>query len=202
MPQTIVKTTTVYSLEELEALGWHVYQDAISNVITWGWEGFEPSWYSDDIKTLFEEEYPQFYLHENSLEWDMDRTSISFQGTIDLLALMRHLKLCNKYRSFFYGMNDLRLERSVVAKVGRDIDFHDVIRDIECYIERKPQQERMVEQAEAFASDVQDWFNGIYGRLKNYLRAEYDYRNSAEYAKEEAEANELKFTEAGTLYRG
>ena len=206
MPQTMVKETEVYTIEELEAIGWSVHETALQNVREWNWECWEPSQFTDDIKTWLPEEWPLFDLQDSTLEWSTNPNWIRGKGSIDLVAYMRHFKLCNKYRALWYALTELRLESyaSVSFGFGASTSLDDLEREIDYDIDGlehdSPRYVKLMDQLTALERDIDNYMDDIETRLLKNLRAEQDYQYSDEYAKETIEAYELRFTEDGEIY--
>lgn len=207
MPQTMVKETTTYTLEELEALSWNVHKKALQKVREWNWESWEPQFYTDDIKSFIGEEYPLFDLTERTLEWSTNPTWIEAEGDIDIYAYMRHFGLHRKYVSLWYALNNLTSEKYIGVKFGNgiSIDVHELRLDID-YIDdleyQSPRYVKLQAQVTAVADHMENYIDGMSSKLLSNLSAEEDYQGSDEYAKETIEAYELRFTEDGDIYRG
>lgn len=205
MPQTIVKETTVYTLEELEALGWQVHEKALQNAREWAWEIWEPQWYTEDITYFIEEEFKLFDLDTKSLEWSTNPNWIKAKGDVNLVDFMRDQKLCNKYRSLFYAITQLGCESVVLATFGNGVtvDMESLDRDIDYLDEveyQSPRYFRLKQQMVDLRDDISTYVDNMWTRLLKNLRAELDYRSGDEYAKETIEANEIVFTAEGVIY--
>lgn len=209
MPQTIVKETTVYTLAELdENFSWSVHEKALSNVKEYEWEGWEPSWYTEDITMFIENEFKLFELTQSTLEWGTNPNFVRAKGDIDLREYMKAQKLHIKYRSLWHALTVHGLESSfqVSFGYGDSTDLHDLERGIDCDIDGlkydSPRYLKLIGQVRQLEGDIDNYLDGIESRLLGNLRAEIDWRWSDEFAKEEAEAHELVFTEDGELYHG
>lgn len=221
MPTTVVKETTVYTLEELEALNWTVHNKAVNKVLEWCWEGFEPEFITDDMATVMETDFPLFKCHQRSyrtmsgktgytpeIEWSTNPNWVRAKGDIDLRQYMKAEKLHTKYRALWYAIDVLRLESTVGVSFGyrESVSLSDLERDIDYEIEglkyESPRYNKLISQVRALEGDIDNYLHGIQYRLLNNLRLEMDYRSSEEYAKEEIEANEIRFTEHGNIYHG
>lgn len=223
MPTTIVKETTVYTLEELdENFGWNVYEKAIENALTWAWEGFEPSFLTEDLTYMIKEDFPLFEIdkrsyrtvsgktgYEATLYWGMNPYSAEAKGTVNVARFMQHFKLCNKYRLVWTLMrkHGLDLDAPVAFGSGRDddADLSDLQHDIEYCddtVYKSPRGQKIDAQIEALQAEIEDYVGEIYTKVLEYIRLEDTYRCSDEFAKEEAEAAELTFTEDGDIFHG
>lgn len=217
MPQVMNKETTVYTLEELETLGWSVREKAINNVLTWEWEGWEPSWFTEDLINDMDYHAPLFELQQRSrrgkhteyeLEWDLDRLWIRAKGSIDAERFMRDQKLRNKYRALWYVMSVYGLDQSVGVQFGYgsdEADCEDLLSDIETvegYEYQSPRWLKVQAQLVCLQDDIDGYVEMLHSALLKNMRAEYDYRCSEEFVKEEIEAHEFKFTEDGDIYHG
>lgn len=221
--QTIVKETTVYSLAELqEQFGERVYEDALSNVYEWVWEGFEPEIVTEDMAYMIGEDYPLFELAQTSyrtgngktgyrpdLYWDMNPYSAEAKGSVDVARFMAHFKLRRKYALLHTLMSKYGLNLSAPCSFGsgrsKEVDLSDLQSDIEYEDDteyQSPRYYKIVEQIDALEKEIEDYIGQIYSFVLKHLRDEEDYRSSEEYAKEEAEAAELQFTESGCIYHG
>lgn len=214
MPQTIVTETVVYTLSELKELDPSAYQDALGNVKEWSWECFEPSIFTGDLKMWIAEDYKSFDLDEHTLEWDMDQMWIHAKGHVSVQDFLIEHRLRNKYRllwsvlkandihfdiecSFGYGRN--RRGDNGYANCGEfqgELDWVDGIADDQA------RYSKMVAQVDALEKEIEGWMSQIHDRLRETMRAERDGRWEDEYAIEEADALELKFTEEGEIFHG
>lgn len=207
MPQIIVKETTVYTLAELdENFSWSVYEKALANVKEYEWEGWEPSWYTDDITMFIKDEYPLFDLSPSTLEWGTNPNFVRAEGDIQLVAYMRYHKLCNKWRALYYALTTYNVRDYVGVSFdkGQDVDLADTADEIawEMPGDATDRYTLIKAQLTALETDIQNYVDGIESRLLGNLSAEIDWRWSDEFAKEEAEAHEIVFTEDGDIYHG
>lgn len=208
MPTTHVRETTVYTLAELEALGWSVHEKAIQQLIEWSWEGWEPSFYSDDVAYFVKYEYKLFDMQRTSLEWSTNPNWIKAKGDIDLVDYMKDQKLCNKLRSLYYALTVHGLETCIGVSfgMGEDVDLNDVERGIDYDIDGlkydSPRYLKLMDQLKELAKDIDNYMGAIEDRLLSNLRKEIDWQCSEEKAKEDAESHELVFTEDGDIYHG
>lgn len=217
MPQAMTKETTVYTLEELEDLGWDVREKAINNVLHWEWEGFEPSWFTEDLINDMDYHAPLFELQARTrhgkrqkfeLEWDLDHLQISAKGSVDAKRFMCSQKLRNKYRALWYVMSTYGMDQSVGVQFGYGndgADCEDLMSDIETvegYEYQSPRWLKVRAQLVCLQDDIDGYIDDLHSKLLKGMRAEWDYRCSEEFAKEEIEALELKFTEEGAIYHG
>lgn len=222
MPETIVKETTVYTLAELETMGWEVHEKAIENIITWGWEGFEPSFITDDMANMIGEDFPLFELGQTractsggkdfyrpDLYWNMNPYTAEGIGAVAVARFMTDRKLRNKYRLLWEIMRKHGLDYDAPCAFGSgrsdDCDLSDLRSDIEYCDEttyQSPRERKIEAQIVALEGEIEAYVGEIYSFVLNHLRAEDDYRSSREFAKEEAESLELKFTKSGVIYHG
>lgn len=204
MPQTMIEETTVYTIEELEALGWSVHETAMIKVREWNWESWEPSFYSDDVRSFIGEEFSLFYLEDSSLEWSTNPNWIHGKGSIDILPFMKAQKLCNKYRALYYAISFYCLDMSIATAFGCYVEdnWYELEREIRWTddIARNKKRLALIQgQLEALQGDVEAYMDEMGTRLLKNLRAEVDYQYSDEYAKETIESYELRFTEDGDI---
>lgn len=224
MPQTMVKETLVYTLAELQdSFGYSVYEKAIDNIMTWVWDGFEPEMVTEDLTWMIGEDFPLFELgqirrgqngkgettYHPNLFWDMDRHTAEAKGTVVVARFMTKRKLCNKYRLLWEIMrkHGLDLDAPVAFGHGRDddADLSDLHSDAETCDEtvyKSPRGVKLEAQINALEGEIEAYVGQIYSAVLKQLRAEYDYRCSEAFAKEEAEAQEFKFTQSGSIYHG
>lgn len=219
MPETIIEETTVYTLAELETLfGCNIHGKAIENVMEWLWEGFEPEIITEDMAYMIGEDFPLFELgqvrrgyngkgemtYRPNLFWEMNPYTAEGKGTVDVVKFMTERKLRNKYRLLWEIMrkHEINLDAPVAFGCGcsDDCDLSDLQSDIECNIECDT--EKVQRQITALEGEIEAYVGEIYSFVLKHLRAEDDYRSSREYAKDEAEAQEFKFTESGRIYHG
>lgn len=220
MPSTITKETTVYTLAELETLSWSAHEHAISKIIEWNWQGFEPSNVTEDLVYNLTENFPLFELHQTTerygngkerkrpyLFWDLDRYTCEAKGDIDIRQYMKAQKLCNKFRALWYAVNTLGCNETIGVSFGngKDVDLWDLQRQIDyedSIAQPSARYDLICKQVEALEKDIQNYVDGVQSAMVKHLRAEADYLSSTQFAKEEAEAMEFKFTEDGDIYHG
>lgn len=222
MPEviTVTKETTVYTLAELEALNWSVYEHAIGKVIEWGWEGFEPSNLTEDLVYNLAENFPLFELHQTTeryasgkerkrpyLYWDMNPLSCEAKGDIDIREYMKAEKLCNKFRALWYAVDTLGCNETIGVSFGngQEVDLYDLQRQIDyedSIAQPSARYDLICKQVEALEGDIQNYVDGVQSAIIKQLRAEEDYLSSTQFAKDEAEAMEFRFTEDGDIYHG
>lgn len=228
MPELMVKETTVYTLAELEELfGASVHQHAIEKICEYEYEGWEPSWFTEDLHEMIKYEFPLFELNQvrqgyyaynstqlkNSyrpeLYWGMNPYTAEGKGHVAVAEFMRKNKLCNKYRLLWAIMTKYGLDFAAPVAFGHgssdEVDLSDLESDMEYYDEtyqNKPRYAKFQEQLKELADEIDGYVGEIYTKVLSTMRAENDYRWSKEFAKEEAEAHELKFSEDGSIYHG
>lgn len=226
MPALMVKETTVYTLAELEeTFGSSVHEKAIDKVLEYAWEGFEPEFVTEDMANMIKEDYPAFeidqvkqgYYSGNKLKqscrphlyWDMNPYSAECKGSVAVAKFMTEKKLRNKYRLLWSIMRKHGLDPDAPCSFGtgrsEDADLSDLQSDIEyCEGDRMTdlRLSKIEAQIESLEGEIEDYIGEIYSFVLEHLCAEDEYRSSEEYAKEEAEALELKFTEDGDIYHG
>lgn len=222
MPITMVRETTVYTLEELEALGWRAHEKAIDNVLQWLWEGFESEFITEDMATVIEMDFTLFECNRRSyrtmsgktgytpeIEWSTNPNWVRAKGSVNVARFMRERKLRNKYRLLWEGIkayfSSISPDASVGFGHGRDgeCDLSDLLSDLKYSDWYKGERlARLEQQIAALAGEIDSYAGEIESRLLSNLRAEMDYRESEEFAKEEAEAHEFVFTEEGDIYHG
>lgn len=218
MPATIVKETTVYTLAELEELNWRAHEKAIEKILTRSWEWWEPSDLTEDLVYNISEDFPLFELQQTRegysngkeryrpyLFWDMDRFSCEAKGEINIRQYMKTQKFCNKYRALWYAVDTLDCDETIVVSFGngRDVDLHDLQRQIDyedSISQPSARYDLLCKQVEALQDDIQSYVDDIQSAVVKHMRAEYDYRYSTEFAKEEAKCHEWTFTEDGEFY--
>lgn len=219
MPELAVVETTVYTLAELEELfGASVHQKAVNKILEYAWEGFEPELVTEDMAYMIGEDFKLFdmdqitqgyYTHKSKelkhrtrphLFWDMNPYSAECKGSVRVYDFMVEKKLRNKYRLLWTILkrNDIHFDAPVAF--GKEVDLYDLQSDIECNIECD--YDKLQKQLDGLAGEIDAYVDEIYSFVLKHLRAEDDYRSSEEYAKEEAEALELKFDEDGDIYHG
>ena len=173
------------------------------------WEWFEPEWITEDIKMLLADEYAMIDVEDRSLEWDMDRATISIKGSVAVSQFLTTFRLRNKFRTVWNAMQAFEVDADVPVSFGntyrrdrtsgyceiyefrREFDFIDEIYD------DKPRYDRLSRQLDALEDEIADWMGQVHDRFTKYLRAEERHRCSEEWALEEAEAHEFKFTAEG-----
>lgn len=224
MPETIIEETTVYTLAELETLfGCNIHGKAIENVMEWLWEGFEPVIITEDMAYMIGEDFPLFELgqvrrgyngkgemtYRPNLFWEMNPYTAEGKGTVDVVKFMTERKLRNKYRLLWEIMTKHGLSTSAPVTFGcgssDDCDLSDLHSDAETCddtVYKSPRGLKLEAQVEALEGEIEAYVGEIYSFVLKHLRAEDDYRSSREYAKDEAEAQEFKFTESGRIYHG
>lgn len=220
--QVLVKETTVYTLAELqEQFGERIYDKAIDNIISQEWECFEPEIITEDMAYCIGEDFPLFEMaqsrirtgskdrHRPHLYWDMNPYSAECKGTVDVERFMRANKLRRKYALLAAIMRKYGLNQEVGVGFGigsaGDCDLSDLVSEIEYESDidyDKPRYAKLLAQIEGLQADIDNYVSNIYSWVLKYLREEEKYRSSEEYAKEEAEALELQFTEEGRIYHG
>lgn len=224
MPSTIVKETTVYTLAELdENFGWSVHEKALSNIKEYEWEGFEPSFLTEDIVYCISEDFPLFELDQRSyqtvsgktdyrphLYWGMNPYTAEAKGTVDVARFMRKMKLCGKYALIWaimrkHGLVNFSAPVAFGSGMSDRADLSDLRSDIEYCDEtvyKSPRGLKIEAQIEALEGEIEGYVGEIYSAVIKHIKAEDDYRCSDEFAKEEAEAHELVFTEDGDIFHG
>lgn len=218
MPTTIAKETTVYTLEELEALGWSVHKKAIENILTYEWKGFEPSFLTENIVYSIGEDFPLFELNQRRegktyrpyLFWGMNPYTAEAKGTVDVARFMTQMKLRNKYRLVWeimrkHGLVNFSAPVAFGSGMSDHADLSDLQSDIEYCDETPYKSERGLKieaQITALEGEIEGYVGEVYSVVIKHIRLEDDYRSSDEFAKEEAEAHELTFTEDGDIYHG
>lgn len=205
MPQTMIEETTVYTIEELEALGWSVHETAMIKVREWNWESWEPSFYSDDVKSFIGEEFSLFYLEDHTLEWSTDPNWIHGKGSIDILPFMKAHKLCNKFRSLWYLIRTegIHVDAPTCFGFGYDLqtDLSDLRDETEYFVTYNSARYWKIDgEINRLRCLIDAYMDEMETRLLKNLRAEVDYQYSDEYAKETIESYELRFTEDGEIY--
>lgn len=215
MPQTIVKETVVYTLEELKTKDNAAYEKAVEKVQEWNWQGWEPSLVTEDLVSMIEYQFPLFYLQGGStrksgqtLFWDTNPYHAEAKGSVNVQAFLEGKKLRNKYRSLWYALKTygINLDLAVSFEYGVDSDSqYDLHREVE-YIDDiesgSPRYVKIGDQIDALIADIDGYVGEVHDAVIKYLRAEEDYRSSREFAIEEAEALEMVFTEEGAIFHG
>lgn len=219
MPTTMVRETTVFTLAELKALDDGTYETAIEKIQTLCWEWFEPDTYTEDLEYQLDENFPVFELTKGSgkerwrgqtLFWDMDRMTVEFEGDIDIKRFMTERKLRNKYRSLWYVLDTYFVSPSIGVSYGkgRDIILDDIRYDTVYHLEltyaqeNQPRYTKIEAQITAMENELEDYVGEIASKLRENMRLEQKWRWSEEYAVEEADVHEFKFTEDGKIYHG
>lgn len=215
----MVKETEVYTLAELKALDDGSYETAIEKVTELMSEWFEPSTYTEDMEYTIEYDFPLFELFKGSgkdkwrnqtLFWGMNPNHVEFEGDIEIKRFMTERKLRNKYRSLWYVINTYFAFPSVGVSYGkgRDITLEDIESDVIYHLEltyaqqSEPRFTKIEAQLRAMEGELEDYVGEIASKLLEDMRLEEKYRWSEEYAVEEADVHEFKFTEDGKIYHG
>ena len=217
--QTHVVETTVYTLEELKAMHPEAYDKAIQNTLTWANEW--PHLNTDLTEQLTESitYYGEPVVTGGTVtEWGHYRGELKFEYEIDLVALLRKEKLAAKYRSLYNFLTspELGVSSTVNGKTERryrdsyPVDnsiFDDLYGEIDYlygnYNNATPDEarhKRLCGQVALLESSVQEWVQHVGRELWRMIGAQIDYWYSDEFAVEEAEAQELEYTEEGELY--
>lgn len=231
MPTTLVKETTVYTLEELEEYNYSAYEKAIQKILELAWESSYDRWTweveslvdwvdSESLlgivkKSRFNSKGKQYYepiFHFNTYPY-----SLEFEGYINLENFMLREKgrkdkpLYLIYKSLYHGFTKLNIQNDANFKVTGSNDdpyFEESIGDIEdtiiaCYKDREitaQQKDKMLDQLSEISNLVWAYVDEWHSKLLKAIREQDSYWNSEEFAKEEAEAVELRFTEDGRIY--
>lgn len=220
MPSTIVTETVVYTLAELKEAAdagslteLRTYEKAVENTIARLWDWFEPYLVTEDIMYKFEYDFPLIYVEKKSLEWYMDTAEISFKGSVPVGAFLTKFNLRNKYRTVWNAMQTFGIDADVPVSFGqtrsRDgnygyCDIYEFRREfdyVDEIFEDKRRYMRVHEQLDRLEVEIADWMDQVHSAFRKYLRAEETWRNSEEYALQEADALEFQFTEEGKFYR-
>lgn len=224
MPQQMTKVTTVYTLEELKDLpkdkrGETPYDKAIRKITEDANEdGFYCRWLTDDMNNWFREGAGPIADNECPFdngemgEWDYDRRNLSFTLSVYVREYMKRNKLIGKQRSLYNWLEggDCYIKGEVKSGYNRNSPYSPLASDFGYDLLvainddsdlPKVRRDKLEAQAEAVLKHIggsAEWANDY---LMKWIVADIDYRWSEEFAKEEAEANELKFVASGAIYR-
>lgn len=127
---------------------------------------------------------------------------LSFSGSVNFLAFLRHFKACNAYRALYCALKNGNA--TLYGKVENTSRYYSMVYYQDTYINDDlpaKQYALLCEQAEQLERYIEDKAGDLAHDLYKMLEKLYEWETSEEAVKETIEINDYRFTQSGNWPR-
>jgi hypothetical protein len=212
----VIEAEATYTLAQLKDLELDpnsevergAYETAIEKVLNWLGDDWDRCQFlTEDLTSYLEQESE---LEDAKVtQWDYDRSTLEFEGDINVHHFMESRKLRNKYRALYYAMDQIGCFDTYISfqtdKWRYKHDWllepweNDLDKYTDLYDDDRPRYDKILAQLKEVSKLIEDYISEWHSTLFKMMTAEVEYWYSSEYATEEAEVHELRFDASGNL---